>query len=164
MSTLRESLAAVRRECYQLDDIFLRPIADDHDLWYATVECRLKPGQEDYVNPAGFSIGRAWLRPEDHLPCVICAEDGRRIGYLIFRNWFSGDACSWSYYLDAEEQGKGYGAKAARLAVQVLRAAVPETQIRLAVEADNLKAQKLYRSIGFRKLDEMDGDDLIFVI
>lgn len=164
MKTLREALAEVCQEDYRLEDIFLRPIADDYDLWFATVECRLKPGQEAYVNPAGFSIGRAWLHPEENLPCVICRDDGVRIGFLILRTWHDAGAYSWSYYLDAKAQGKGDGTKAARLAVQVLKAAAPEKEIRLAVEADNLKAQKLYRSIGFERLDELDGDDLIFAL
>ncbi len=35
--------------------------------------------------------------------------------------------------------------------------------IKLSAEADNVKAQKLYCSIGFVKSNEMDGDDLVFV-
>ena len=34
--------------------------------------------------------------------------------------------------------------------------------IKLSTEAANLQAQRLYLSLGFRKLDEMDGDDLVF--
>ena len=36
--------------------------------------------------------------------------------------------------------------------------------IKLSTEADNLKAQRLYLSLGFQKLEEMDGDDLVFGI
>lgn len=34
--------------------------------------------------------------------------------------------------------------------------------IKLAVERSNLKAQKLYKSLGFNELAEADGDDLVF--
>ena len=34
--------------------------------------------------------------------------------------------------------------------------------IRLSTEADNEKAQRLYHSLGFRLLEEKDGDDLVF--
>ena len=48
------------------------------------------------------------------------------------------------------------------LAVQILRAATPELPIKLSTEANNKKAHRLYRSIGFRHYGEMDGDDLVF--
>lgn len=161
---LRDAVAALGTENFWLGELFLRPIRDDMDLWYATVQCRLKPGQEDYVNPAGFSIGRAYLHPEENIPCVIYHSSGRPIGYLVLRTWASGKANSWSYYLDAEEQGKGYGRAAARLAVQVLKAANPAARICLAVEADNCAAQRLYESLGFRRQEEKDGDDLIYAL
>ena len=34
--------------------------------------------------------------------------------------------------------------------------------IKLATEASNVKAHALYKSLGFEKLDEMDGDDFVF--
>lgn len=36
--------------------------------------------------------------------------------------------------------------------------------IRLSTEALNIKAQKLYASIGFVLSEERDGDDLVFVL
>ena len=38
----------------------------------------------------------------------------------------------------------------------------PDMPVKLAVEAANTRAQRLYRSLGFRQLPERDGDDLIF--
>ena len=45
--TFREHLKQVPAEQYVLDDIQIRPICDDEDLWYAIVQCQLKPGQEE---------------------------------------------------------------------------------------------------------------------
>lgn len=159
---LRDALKHVSAEQFILDDILIRPIQNDDDLWYATVECRLKPGQEDFVNPAGFSIGRAYLKPLRNVPCVICKTDRTRIGYIVLQTWMTEAAYSWSYYLDTAYQGQGYGRKAARLAVQILTAADPNRQIKLAVESENEKAQRLYESIGFRRLPELDGSDLVY--
>jgi diamine N-acetyltransferase len=145
-----------------MDGISILPIRDDSDLWYATVECRLAPGQEDYVNPAGFSIGRAYLHPEPNVPCIIW-KDGIRIGYIVLRKWTGTCATSWSYYLDKDWQGQGYGKTAARLAVTILKTAVPEMPVKLSAEKDNMKAQNLYKSIGFLLSDEIDGDDLVFI-
>lgn len=162
---LREKMEQLPSQVFVSEDVCIRKIKDDHDLWYATVECTLKPGQDEFVNPAGFSIGRAWLHPEDNVPCVICRNNGERIGYIIFRVWsygLEGSGYSWSYYLDQNWQGMGYGEKAARLAVRILQAADGAMPIKLATEQDNRRAQALYERIGFYRLDELDGDDLVF--
>ena len=159
---LREKIEALPGSAFTLGEIRISPIRDDYDLWYATVECRLAPGQEEFVNPAGFSIGRAYLHPENHVPCIIWKGDCR-IGYIVLRKWSDGSATGWSYYLDAKHQGKGFGKSPARLAIQNLKAAAPEQPIKLSTEKDNIKAQNLYRSVGFTLSSEMDGDDLIFV-
>lgn len=165
-TTFVQALRALPEEAWNSETVSIHPISGDDDLWYATVECRLYPEQEDYVNPAGFSIGRACLNPEDNLPCVICRSDQKRIGYLVFRKWLGEgeDASNWSYYLDKDSQGAGYGRAAALLAVKILKAAKPEWPVKLSTEADNQKAQRLYESIGFVRSSEMDGDDLVFVL
>ena len=67
-----------------------------------------------------------------------------------------------SFYIDKNHQGKGYGKQSAKLAIAILKLASPEKQIKLATEASNVKAHSLYKSLGFEKLDEMDGDDFVF--
>ena len=161
MFSLKQNILALPPAVFCRGEISIRPIKDDYDLWYAVVECQLDAGQTDFVNPAGFSIGRAYLAPENNIPCIIWLND-TRIGYIVFRTWSGEPATSWSYYLDRAYQGKGFGKIAAQLAVQILRTAAPELPIKLSTEANNEKAQRLYRSIGFRHYGEMDGDDLVF--
>ena len=165
--TFSDRLKALPPAIWESDTVKIRPIANDDDLWYATVECRLTPEQEaeDLVNPAGFSIGRAYLNPADNLPCLIYDKNSKPIGYIVLRTWFDQlhPGFSWSYYIDKDSQGKGYGKAAARLAIQILKAADPGIPIKLATESYNLKAQKLYESVGFVKSEEMDGDDFVFL-
>ena len=161
MYTLKERLDRLAPDVFSLDDISILPIRDDYDLWFATVECRLAPGQEEDVNPAGFSIGRAWLNPESNIPCII-RRGNTRIGYIVLRKWTGDSATSWSYYLDKAQQGHGYGKAAARLAVKILKTAMPELPVKLSAEKDNTKAHRLYESVGFLLTDEIDGDDLVF--
>ena len=141
----------------------IREVRDDGDLWFATAECALAPGQEELVNPAGFDIGRAYLNPADNVPCVICLEDGTRIGFIVFRMWLAaGTAYSWGYHLDRNWQGRGYGERAARLAIRILKAMGGDMPIKLSAEVENTRAQRLYERIGVHRLDELDGDDLVF--
>ncbi len=162
---IRRGLRRLRGKTFSEGGVVIRELRDDDDLWYVTAECALGPGQEAFVNPAGFSIGRAYLDPGSGVPCVICLEDGTRIGYIIFREWMAaGAAFNWSYYLDRRWQGRGCGERAARLAVRILREADPTAPIKLSAEADNTRARRLYEKIGFELLDETDGDDLVFCL
>lgn len=161
--TFREKLENLPQSAFAGENIFLRPIKDEEDLIYAIFDCTLTEEQRRFVNPASFSIGRAFLRPEDNYPCVILNAEGTRVGFLLLDVWLGeGHGYSWSYYIDFRQQGKGYGKSAALTAVSVLKAADPAMPIKLATETDNRKAQNLYRSLGFVQLDELDGDDLIF--
>lgn len=162
MKTLEQKIRSLPADSFVLDSIRFRIIQGDMDLWYAVMECRLAPGQDAYVNPAGFSIGRAYLCPDKNIPCVILKET-QPIGYIVLREWFDGSANSWSYYLDRDSQGQGWGKIAARLAVKILKAADPSKPIKLSAEQDNRKAHHLYQNIGFHLSGETDGDDLVFI-
>ncbi len=161
MKTLKESLTSLPEDLFTDGSIRICPIQNDYDIWYATVECTLLPNQEACVNPAGFSLGRAYLHPENHLPCIIW-KNNERIGFILLCRWSDGGANSWSYYLDQKYQGQGYGRAAAGLAINILKAAEPTMPIKIAVEQENIKAQAHYCSIGMQKNGEMDGDDLVF--
>lgn len=164
--TFSERLRQLPSSTWKSETVRIRPISNDQDLWYAIVDCKLAPGQEEFVNPAGFSIGRSYLNPADNLPCLIYDKNDQPIGYILLRKWFDPVhiGFSWSYYIDRDSQGKGYGRAAAKLAVQILKAIGPHIPVKLAAEQDNYRAQKLYESVGFVKSDEMDGDDFVFIL
>lgn len=160
---LRTDLKKVNEPFWSDGTITIRPMKTQNDLVYALFECQLSAEQQELVNPAGFSIGRAYLSPDDNVPCLICHETEGPIGFISLCRWLGkGDAYSWSFYIDTRHQGNGYGRSAAGLAVRILKAANPEKPIKLAAEADNEKAHRLYRSLGFRETGEMDGDDIVF--
>jgi diamine N-acetyltransferase len=161
MNTLQKRITSLPDAYFTDGNISIRPIRDDYDIWYATVECTLFPHQKENVNPAGFSLGRAFLYPKNYLPCIIWKEN-TRIGFILLFRWSNGSANGWSYYLDQNYQGQGYGKTAARLAINILKSAEPTMPIKISVEQANEKAQLLYRSIGMQEKGEMDGDDLVF--
>ncbi len=163
--TLREVLDRLDTAEWRNDRVSIRPITTEADLIYAGYECRLTEEQKELVNPFWFSIGRAYLFREDNYPCLILNESDEPVGFMGLCKWLgAGDAYSWSYFIHKDCQGNGYGKAAARLAVDILKAANPDKMIKLAAEACNTRAHRLYESLGFQKLDEMDGDDLVFAL
>lgn len=161
--SLREELEKLRDEYWENDYVKIKPLTTQADLIYAGFDCRLTEEQQELVNPFWFSIGRAYLFRDDHYPCIIYTASNEPIGFINLVKWLgSGDAYSWSYFIDKDHQGKGYGTQAARLAIQILKAANPNMPIKLATERSNAAAQRLYQSLGFEQLTELDGDDLVF--
>lgn len=160
--SIRAELERVEIALWHDDHVCIQPMATQEELVYALFECRLTEAQKALVNPAGFSIGRAYLCREDNFPCIIYSEQ-KPVGFINLAKWLGeGDAYTWSFFIDREHQGKGCGRAAARLAVRILKAANPAKPIKLSTERNNEKAQGLYRSLGFQLLAETDGDDLVF--
>ena len=160
---LRSALEMVGNDLWTNASVSIRPLKTESDLIYAAHECQIDDHQKELVNPAWFSIGRAYLFREDNYPCIIYNEQMMPIGFIDLCRWLGeGDAYSWSYFIDKNYQGKGYGRSAAEAAIRILKAADPKKPIKLATEKDNEKAQSLYASLGFRLLPELDGDDLVF--
>ncbi len=161
--SIRADLEKLPDECFENGQVKICPISTEADLIYAGYECQLAEEQRELVNPFWFSIGRAYLFREDNYPCIIYNEHNEPIGFINLNRWLGkGEAYSWSFYIDRNHQGKGYGKHAAKLAIGILKTANPEKMIKLSTEKCNLAAQGLYRSLGFKLLDEQDGDDLVF--
>ena len=162
---LRTVLIRVEDAVWSDGHVRIRPVMSETDLIYAMFNCRLTEEQKELVNPAGFSIGRAYLFREDNYPCIIENEKAEPVGFINLCKWLGkGDAYSWSFYIDKDQQGNGYGKRAAQAAVRILKSADPAMPIKLSTEKENEKAQRLYRSLGFKLLPELDGDDLVFCL
>ena len=83
--SLREKLLRVAPEEWENEFVRIRPMATRDDLIYAGDGCRLTDEQREFVNPVWFSLGRAYLAPEDHDPCLIENERREPIGFLCFK-------------------------------------------------------------------------------
>ena len=156
--SLRSDLKKLSPEDWRNERIKLRPLLTEDNLIYAACDCRLREEQQERVNPAWFSVGRAYLFPEASLPCLIENEQSEPIGFLNLCQWSAeSDTSSWSCFIGRRHQKKDCGKTAAQLALHILKTAAPEKPIKLATEA-------LYVSLGFQKLPEMDGDDFVFAL
>ena len=145
------------------DTVYFKPVTSEEDLIYCCFECELKDEQKDLVNPPFFSIARAYLNPNNVYPFIIYDKLDNKIGFICLLNWLGkGDAFSFSLLIDKHHQRKGYGTNSIKLAIDILKTIDDKKPIKISVEKANEKAQKLYESLGFKKLDELDGDDLVY--
>lgn len=85
--SLRSDLKKLSPEDWRNERIKLRPLLTEDDLIYAACDCRLTEEQQERINPAWFSVERAYLFPEANLPCLIENEQGEPIGFLNLCQW-----------------------------------------------------------------------------
>lgn len=94
------------------------------------------------------------MRSETYLLGFIFEQDGQIAGYAqIAKSWSqeAGGAVAWieEIYVLPAFQGQGIG----RAFFDALETIVPAARYRLEIEPDNLRAEKLYQSLGFETLD-----------
>ena len=67
----------------------------------------------------------------------------------------------WLYHLMTETkyQGKGYGENAVKLAVKEMRQ-LGATEIRAMYMPGNIRAQSLYRKLGFEEIGTLEGGNI----
>ena len=161
---IRRSIPELGKKALASDRILFKPIETERDLW-AMGDLYLPEDQADLVNPLWFSLGRAYIKPHENLPCLIVRrEDAKIIGFIQLCRFLGceEESVSWSCFIIPEYQGMGYGKESVILATKILKMAFPELKIKVAVEQANTKAQGLYNDLGLSFTGEMDGSDFVF--
>lgn len=74
--------------------------------------------------------------------------------------------CIWRLMIDRRYQGRGYGRKALKLALDYVKSfpCGPSDTCYLSYEPRNTLAAKLYHSFGFAETGETDGEEIIAAV
>jgi RimJ/RimL family protein N-acetyltransferase len=161
---IRKSISSLGNDALRSDRIFFKKVETERDLW-SMGSLYLNEDQADLVNPLWFSLGRAYIKPEENLPCLIFRkEDSKLIGFIQLCRFLGceEEAVTWSLFIIPEYQRMGYGKESVILATKILRSAFPTLKIKVAVEQANIRAQRLYNSLGLSFTGEMDGNDFVY--
>lgn len=93
------------------------------------------------------------MRSEAYMTGLIFELDGRPAGYALLCKTYSQEAGGLAVWVDEvyvrpEFQGRGLGSAL----FEALPELVPAARYRLEIEPDNVRAEKLYRRMGFEEL------------
>lgn len=135
-----------------MNEVHLEPI--DHSNWRQALQIRSTPEQVEFVTeyePVALQIlaksyvGEGGLEWE---PFAIFAGD-TMVG--VFAIAHSGIECQvFNFLIDRSFQGRGYGRAAMDAIVDHIRRKLPDCkELTLTSHPRNIRAQKLYRSVGF---------------
>ncbi len=95
------------------------------------------------------------MRSKEYAQCFFVCENEKEIGFMLLAYTFSqesGGKVAWieELYILPEYRGKGYGTECFDYVKKEIEPTV--SRLRLEVEEDNIKAKKLYSSLGFKIL------------
>ena len=142
---------------------------------------KLRPADDQvtFIAPNTVSIIEAYiaLTSNGHaFPFAVCDGDTPvgflMIGYDVDDDWEDAPAAAygnyslWRLMIDEAYQGRGYGSKAVKLALEFIRSKpCGEAQYCwLSYEPENDRARQLYHSFGFTETGEMDGEEVIALL
>jgi diamine N-acetyltransferase len=123
--------------------------------WRECVSLEPAPEQALFVAPNAVSLAQATYEPE-WLPLAIYDED-TMVGFVMYgRNHKDGDK-NWIMRLmvDSQYQRRGHGRAAMQEVIRRLRQEPDCDEIAISYEAENVVAERLYLSLGFRKTGEV---------
>lgn len=139
--------------------ITLKPV--DKTNWEDCVDLKVKAEQDHFVAPNWYSILQTVYQDAFHSNAIYA--NGTLVGYMMYG--YDPDTDNWELsrlMIDHAHQGKGYGKAAMQTLMKQLRETRGSIDFFTSIEPDNVKALKLYESLGFVKTGEiMWGEEVL---
>ena len=145
-----------------------------YNVW-DVIELTVKKEQESFIAGNEWSLVHAYVgnKTEGAVYPFGIFDDDKAVGFLMIAYDY-GEVCNdpdapeisqknyflWRLMIDKEEQGKGYGKKAVKLALEFVKT-FPHGKADycwLCYDKNNEVARKLYLSMGFQEIGEQDDD------
>ena len=145
-----------------------------YNVW-DVIELTVKKEQESFIAGNEWSLVHAYVgnKTEGAVYPFGIFDDDKAVGFLMIAYDY-GEVCNdpdapeisdnnyflWRLMIDEEEQGKGYGKKAVKLALEFVKT-FPHGKADycwLCYDKNNEVARKLYLSMGFQEIGEQDDD------
>ena len=119
---------------------------------------QVREDQKNFVASNLYSLAEAYVFP-GRSPLAIYADE-TPVGFLMYVDWAERQQL-WIFRLmiAAEQQGRGYGQAAMRLAIERMHAIPGCRQIYISYEPENQAARALYASLGFNIIGEIEGGE-----
>lgn len=131
--------------------------------WEECIELKVSKGQENFVASNAYSILEANFS-EGLYPLAIY-DDETMVGFLMYeKDDVAKDMGMCRLMIDVKYQNKGYGKAAIIKLLEFIREKYGNTPFYTSFEPENIVAEKLYESIGFRKTGEMLQDEILLKI
>lgn len=140
--------------------------------WREALRLAVHPEQLRFVSEvtpvAAIALAKAYVRPGGLVwePYAIYA-DARMVGFveLAYQAGSADQYWLYHFFIDRDEQGKGYGPQAMRQFIaQVAEAHPPCRRLQLTVHPDNDRARALYTGLGFARTEQVLHGEPVYAL
>ncbi|GAC1507563.1 MAG: GNAT family N-acetyltransferase [Ktedonobacteraceae bacterium] len=149
------------------EELTIREVTREN--WREALRLAVHPDQQRFVAAvvpiAAIALAKAYIRPRGllWLPYAFYANT-QMIGFieLAYEQDSSENYWIFHFFIDITYQGQGYGKKALLLFLDFLKQQHPHCHaVYLAVHPENVRAQRLYTSVGCQPTgDDMEGEPI----
>lgn len=140
--------------------ISLREI--DAENFHQCLKLKVADGQKNFVADNAVSIAESKIYPY-LVPFAVYAEE-KIVGFVMYgRDTDTGNFWLVRLMIDAQYQGKGYGKLATLAVIEKLNKEFDCREVYLSFVPENLKAEKMYSSLGFERTGETDDSGEIIM-
>ncbi len=131
--------------------------------WEECVELNVSKEQENFVASNAYSLVQANFNTGLY-PLAIY-DDKTMVGFLMYeKDDVAKDMGMCRLMIDVKYQSKGYGKAAILKLLDLVKERYGNTPFYTSFEPENIVAEKLYESIGFRKTGEMLDEEILLKI
>ena len=121
------------------------------------------PLDEKWLTSNAFSLLQCHYDPD--WDCRLMMDGDKAVGFVFYGYWRERDRyLLCRYMIDVKYQNMGYGKAFLPLAVQQIQAQYGCWDVYVTVSDDNAHAIHLYESFGFLRTEEMDEEELVYVL
>ncbi len=139
----------------------LAPIGPDN--WREPLEVR--EDQRRFVSEPNRLLARAYAYRDLGGQARLILDGGTPVGMLLYHDWpEAGQYVFSQLFIDRRYQRRGLGIRAARLALEEMRAGGRYSQVCLCYVEGDEPARLLYEKLGFRPTGAADGDETVMVL
>lgn len=145
-----------------MDSMAIRFVDIDESNWKAACALQVRPDQSPFVchfEPvAAEALAAAYVRPGGlaWVPFGICSGDSMVGFFLLCEAADSDEQWLRFFFIDRENQGKGFARKALEGLGNFATSRFPGTRrIKLIVHPDNQRAMDVYQAAGFALTEEL---------
>ena len=135
--------------------------------WEKCVDLKVSEDQKNFVAANWYSLLEAKFYEEEELYPIAIYDGDTMIGFLMYYLDIEEGRNRWEMcrlMIDKKYQGKGYGKKTLNKLLNHIREKYGNIEFYTSIEPDNIVAQKLYESMGFKKTGEiLWGEEVMMV-
>lgn len=131
----------------------------DKDNWRECIKLKVSKEQENFVGSNENSLAMLNFYP---LKALVIYKDQTMVGFVMYGiDDKSGIHYINRFMIDQNYQNKGYGKQALIKLIEKLKNESNIKELEIIYKPDNIRAENLYESIGFKKTGEMFNNEII---